>query len=312
MRRFVFLSFAFVTALSSTAQDTNKEKPATAWKTGGMFTLMGGQSGTRNWAPTGSEKLTFTGSASLNLFATKKWGKNTWDNTADLSYATVYARSIKTRKLDDKIDLYSKFSHSFANNLAWGLVGSLRTQFSNGYDFTETPKKRISGFFAPAYIVFSPGLQYATNNNTFGVHVGPHVRWVVVTNAPYSLNYQGGVKPDGTTERTLADLYSVEPGREVRVEGGMFLSALFKKEIVKNVTYRTRLDITSDVIEADNFVETDIYWTNTFTMSVNKWLKVNYSFDLYEDENVTMFGPAKNESRTQMRSLLGVGLGVSF
>jgi hypothetical protein len=47
-------------------------------------------------------------------------------------------------------------------------------------------------------------------------------------------------------------------------------------------------------------------------MTVNKWLKVNYNFDIYYDKDVKMFGENKDESRLQMRSLLGVGLGVAF
>src|SRR4051794_4354980 len=101
MRRLVFLVAAAAFALTVTAQKTKKEKPATAWKTGGMFSLMGTQMGSRNWAPTGTEKLTFAGEASLNLWATKKWGKNTFDNTADLSYGMMYAKSQGSRKIDD-------------------------------------------------------------------------------------------------------------------------------------------------------------------------------------------------------------------
>jgi hypothetical protein len=311
MRRLVLFAFTFLFLFSASAQKAKKEKSATAWKTGGMFSIMGGQSGTRNWAPTGSEKFTFAGTASLNLWATKKWGKNTWDNTADLGYGMVYTLSQKGRKIEDKIDLYSKYGHELKGVASVGVVTALRSQFTNGYDYTEAPKKRISGFFAPAYLTLSPGIQLHTKSSTFAVHVGPDVRWVIVTNAPYSLVYQGGIKPDGSQERTLADLYGVDPGRQVRVEAGLYVSALFKKEIMKNVMWKSRLDLNSDVI-AEDPLSVDVYWTNTIGMTVNKWLKVNYSFDLYKDEDVKMFGAGKNQSKTQMKSLLGVGLGVTF
>jgi hypothetical protein len=32
-----------------------------------------------------------------------------------------------------------------------------RTQFHDGYDYTETPKKRISGLMAPGYLTLGPG-----------------------------------------------------------------------------------------------------------------------------------------------------------
>jgi hypothetical protein len=314
MRRVALLcSIAFVAVLSVSAQNTKKEKPATAWKTGGMFSLIGGQSGSRNWAPTGSEKLTFATAVNLNLWAAKKWGRNTWDNTADLSYGLLYTRSEKSRKTNDKIDLYSHFNHSLVGLAGLGTIANLRSQFTNGYDYTENPRKRISGFFAPAYLTFAPvvfSVKSKDNSLTFSATPAA-ARWVIVTNSPYSLNYQGGVKPDGSQERTLAELYGVDPGKKVDFQVGPYVSALFKKEIVKNVMWKTRLDINMDFNQT-HLRETDVYWTNTIGMTVNKWLKVNYTFDLYQDADVNMFGPNKDASRTQMLSLLGVGLGVSF
>jgi hypothetical protein len=311
MRRSVLIAFSFFALFTASAQEVANTKSPAAWKTGGMLTIMAGQSGTRNWAPTGSEKFTLSVGANLTLWATKKSGKNSWDNTADLSYAFINTHSTGTRKIDDKIDLYFKYGHSVGKTTAIGIVTNLRSQFTNGYDYTETPKKRVSGFFAPAYLTFSPGFQFSTLHQSLSFHVGVDARAIIVTNSPYSLVYQGGVKPDGSQERTLADLYGVDPALQVRYEIGPFVSALFKKEVMKNVLWKSRVDLHADVLH-EHPEDVDIYWTNTITMSVNKWLKVNYKFDLYQDSDVKMFGPAKNESRTQMISLLGVGLGVSF
>ena len=47
-------------------------------------------------------------------------------------------------------------------------------------------------------------------------------------------------------------------------------------------------------------------------MSVNKWLKVNYSLDIVYDDNVKMFGSDKKDAATQLKSILGIGLAASF
>src|SRR4051812_20303237 len=168
MRRIALLATSAVFFLTLHAQKTPKEKLPSAWKTGGMFTLLAGQTGMRNWAPTGSEKLVLTASGSMNLWATKKWGKNTWSNTADLNYGLVYTHSTDTRKIDDKIDIYSIYGFGIKPLVSIGVLASLRTQFTNGYDYTESPRKRISGFFAPAYIAAGPGVQLKTKNDAFG------------------------------------------------------------------------------------------------------------------------------------------------
>ncbi|RYF86730.1 MAG: DUF3078 domain-containing protein, partial [Chitinophagaceae bacterium] len=254
MRRLFSVIFASAVVLGAAAQST---KSSNRFKTGGMITLMGGQSGTRNWAPAGEEKFSLTAYGNLQLWANKEWaaGRNRWTNNLELAYALINTTSNGVRKIDDKFDLYSKYSHDLKNTQwALGMVANLRTQLVNGYDYSEDVRKRISGFFAPAYISFSPGIQFASKNKALNLHVGPGVRWVTVTNGPYSLVYQGGEKPDGTTERPLASLYGVKPEREVRFEVGPYLSGSFNKEIFKNVTWRTRADVISDIIEGEPFL----------------------------------------------------------
>ena len=223
MRRFFFFLLVSATVFSASAQTQNQKSPM-AFKTGGMITLMGAQSGTRNWAPAGEEKFSLAAYGNLQLWANKEWNKSKWMNNLEIAYALVNTTSNGVRKLDDKFDLYSKYTRSLSERFGLGIVGNLRTQLVNGYDYSENQRKRISGFFAPAYIVLSPGVQYSSKNNALNLHIGPAARWVVVTNSPYSLVYQGGIKPDGSTERPLAELYGVNPQREVRFETGLYFS----------------------------------------------------------------------------------------
>jgi len=315
MRRLLTIVLASATVISASAQ--KKDKPATAWKTGGMFSVTGAQSGNRNWAPAGSEKYSLTAAINLDLWASKTWNKNTWTNNLDLAYALINTSSHGIRKVNDKFDFFSKYSYALKGPLSFGSVVGLRTQITNAYDYDDPTvggRKRVSGFFAPAYLNFSPiGIQYKSANNTFSAHFGPALRWVIVTNEPYSLVNQGGIKPDGSMERTIAEMYGVDPGKKVKFEAGTYLNLMFRKEVLKNVTWKTRMDMNVDLIETtENFSNVDVYWTNSINMKVNNWLTVNYNFDLYADNDVKMFGPEKNAARTQLLSLLGVGLGVKF
>ena len=307
----LLLAYAILLVISASAQRENEEGSSTAFHLGGTISLMGGQSGTRNWAPAGSEKFSLTAYGNLQLWANKHWNQNKWSNNLEAAYALINTSSQGVRKIDDKLEFYSKFNHAIKNQWGVGGIATLRTQFVNGYDYTEVIPKRISGFFAPAYLVVSPGIQYETSTEVFSFHFGPGARWVVVSNAPYSLNYQGGIKPDGTKERTLAELYGVDPQRELRFEMGPFLFAAFNKEVMKNVHWESRLNVSSDFVAQEPLLF-DVYWTNTIGMKVNNWLRVNYNFDLYYDDDVKMFGANKDNPATQMKSLLGVGLAAKF
>ncbi|HVG12735.1 MAG TPA: DUF3078 domain-containing protein, partial [Flavisolibacter sp.] len=306
MRRIVFTTCALCLVFGTWAQTGEKPKNP-KWKQGGSLSLSGGQTGSRNWTAA-PEKFSLTGLATLHLFGNKTWGKNTWENSLDLAYALTNTESAGIRKLDDKIDLYTRYAYWFKSKVGAGAIGNVRTQFSNGIDYREGNGKRISGFFAPAFITIGAGIQLKPVPD-WTVSVGPAIRWVLVTNAPYSLQNQGGIKPDGTREKTLAEIYGVDPAERSRTDIGGLLSTTFNKTIAKNVAYRARLDLLADVKNHQE-PNASVYWTNTFTMSVNKWLKVNYNFDLIYDDQITYFGDNKNEDAVQMKSILGVGLAV--
>jgi len=310
MRRSIAGLVAFLFAMGLLGQDVQRKYPKNdKWKKGGKFFVVGGQSGSRNWAA-GSEKFSFSFSTNLNLFANRTVGKHTWENSIEISYALVNVHSIGIRKNDDKLDFYSKYGYKVIKKIAPGFVANLRTQLYNSYDYDEIPQKRVGGFFAPAYLTFAPGVDFKICPD-FTVFVSPiSSRWVIVTNRPYSFNHQGGVKPDGSSERSVASLYGVNPERKVRYEFGGFVSAALKKNIAKNVEYKTRVDVSSDYTEwAFNM---DVFWSNNFNMKVNNWLMVNYNFDLVQDDDVKMFGPTKKVAAVQLRSMLGVGLSAKF
>ena len=323
MRRMLFTAFALCFLTTAFAQNSTTTKTKnTKWKQGGIFSVMGAQSGTRNWTAA-PEKFSLTAAANLYLFANKTWGKNVWESNLDLAYALSNTESNGIRKMDDKIDLFTRYGYYFKEKLGAGLVGNLRTQFSNGYDYSEEPRKRLSGFFAPAVLTVGPGLHYKPFKD-FTMTVGPSARWIIVTNNPYSYNYQGGVKPGGEPELSTAEVYGVHPAEKTRFEFGPHLTATYNRNVIKNVNYRTRLDVMFDVqgndvgneetgiLKARQPGNGDFYWTNNITMSVNKWLKVNYGFDLMYDDDVQIFGDNKDKPATQLKSMLGVGLAIGF
>lgn len=321
---------ASVSGMKSTAaasrgvNDTAFKYNAKGWRKGVLFSLNIAQGSSNNWAA-GAEKSSFSLAGYATIFANKKKGDFFWDNTLDLSYALQTTSSQGTRKTDDKIDLYSKMGHMISKH--WAIVGvvNLRTQFTDGYNYDYLGKgleRRTSGLFAPAYLLVSPGLEWKPKD-FFSVMVSPiSARWVIVTNDPYSYYYENGITPDLEQETPLAALYGVDPTRKVSIEAGAYLSATFTKQVIKNVVYKSRLDLYSnylgkrDPLTGEKFSaqpkNIDVFWTNTIIMKVNKWLGVTYNFDLIYDDDVKQFGPNNDSPGTQTRSLLGVGITTKF
>jgi hypothetical protein len=310
MRRLIFTLFAFTLTISVLAQDKKKEKSKGPWQQGGFISVFGGQGGSRNWAA-GAEKFSFSFAAYLNLYANKTWGKNLWQNTVNVGYAMVNTSSQGVRKQDDKLDIYIKYGYELKKP-KWriGFVGNLRTQLTESFDYTEAAPRVVGRFFAPAYLTLAPGVNFKACEG-LDVFAGAAARWVIATNQPYSFNYQGGVKPDGSNEVALSEMYGVNPQSKVRFEAGPYLSILLNKKVAKNVNYSSRFDALSDFADGDP-ANVDLYWTNTIGMKVNNWLQVVYNFDVIYDDHVKMFGPLKSSPAAQLRSMLGVGLMAKF
>jgi len=273
------------TGKKTLAEDTTHKQ---GWKKGIIMNLGIAQGNTSNWAA-GAEQSSFTINSYVNLFANLKRGRTQWFNNLDLFYALINTTSQGTRKNDDRIDFFSKYSYKLKPKWAVGAVANFRTQFTNGYDYGKTPKELISGFMAPGYLTLAPGIDWQPVDY-FSVFISPiSGRWTFVT------------KPE------LVTLYNVEQGKKVRTEFGGYLTANFKKEILKNVVYSARLDLYSNYLDG-KAKNVDVFWTNVIAMKVNKFLAVTYNFDLIYDDDVRIFGPNQNAPRTQIKSLLSVGI----
>ena len=270
------------TAEKKIADDTTHKE---GWKKGININLGLAQGNTSNWAA-GAEKSSFTINTYVNLFANLKRGDNEWTNNLDLFYAMINTTSQGTRKNDDRIDYFTKYTHKIKPKWGFGVVGNFRTQFTDGFNYDKTPREKISGFFAPAYLTLAPGFDW-TPSEWFSVFLSPiSGRWTYVS------------------DDNLTSLYNVNPGKNLRTEMGGYLSANFKKDIAKNVNFKSRFDLYSNYLEKPQNV--DVFWTNVLTLKVNKFLNVTYNFDLIYDDDVKIFGPNGDAPRTQIKSLLSV------
>lgn len=330
--------FIAVIAQDPTVREIQKEAERKAgkdtvdgWKKGGVISVNIGQGSSNNWAA-GAEKFSFSTASGLSVFANYTQGKYYWNNALDLGYAIVNTQSQGSRKTDDRIDFFTKAGRDISKTLSLAGVVNFRTQFTKGYsyDYLEKGQRRVtSTFLAPAYLIVAPGIDWHPIEY-FSLFFSPvSVRMVIVAKDPKSYFYPGGVIPTGGFEVPLSVLYGVDPERKVRIEVGGFLSANFNKEVIKNVSYKSRLDLYSNYLQSSRFVVTgpdqvqetkiaaspekiDIFWSNLISMKINKFLMVTYNLDLIYDDDVRQFGPNRTSAAAQVRSLLGIGFSVKF
>lgn len=297
----LFIIHAFIHAASAQdntikalKDDTNRKlEEDTAhkkgWKTGGLFTLNLAQGSLSNWQG-GGDKNSFSAVGFLNLFAVLKEGKNLFHNTLDVGYGFVNTTSLGTRKSDDRIDLLSKYGYQIADDWYAGALFNFRTQFTSGFTYNKVndveTKTLTSKFLAPAYVLLSLGFNYKPSSS-FSLFLSPLTeRWVLVNDDVLS----------------AAGAYGVTPGDKSRNELGAFVSAEVNKNVMTNVTFKTRLDAFSNY--KSNAGNVDIFWTNVLAMKVNKFLSANVAVDLLYDDDAI--------ARLQVRQLLGIGFSAKF
>lgn len=270
-----------------------KEQPE-GWTKGGVFNLNLSQGASRNWAA-GAEKSSFSVNAIVNAYIYYKKDKSSWDNILNTQYGIVSATSIGTRKNDDRIDALSRYGYQLGKgHIYLTALANLRTQFTDGFDYSTVPSKtKNSSFFAPAYLLVSPGVAYKPNAE-FDVFLSPVTsRWVIVNNA------NAGLRP----------LFRIDSGKIATSEIGAFATINLKKEIAKNIKLTSRMDLFSNY--RNNPQNIDVFWTNVINMRVNKYISVTYNFDLIYDHDIKAVNN-QGVLGTQLKSLLGVGFSAAF
>jgi hypothetical protein len=168
---------------------------------------------------------------------------------------------------------------------------NFRSQFTEGYNYAQDAngvetKTLTSAFLAPAYVLLSLGLDFRPSTY-FSVFISPITeRWIIVNDDFLS----------------SVGAYGVEPGKKSKNELGAFLSAEFNKDVMTNVTFKSRFDAFSNY--KNNPGNIDIFWTNILAMKVNRFLSANIAVDVLYDHDAI--------ARTQIRQLLGIGFSAKF
>lgn len=313
MKRIVFtwMSIGFICiSLSLKAQDPSvqalkkeasrsiaknpKDTSSKAWKTGGLFNLTFGQTSLSNWAA-GGDQFSLNVNGLVNLHAFYKKDRHAWDNSLDLAMGYVNSTSLGTRKIDDRIDFLSKYGYELAPKWYASGLFNFRTQFADGFNYpSATEKVFTSTFLAPAYALVSLGIDFKPND-AFSLFVSPITsRWVIVRND--SLSSIGA--------------YGVDSGKTSRNELGAYLTANYMKEIIKNLTYKAKLDLFSNYKDKPQNV--DLFMTNLLSMNVFKGISFSVGLDMIYDDNVRIFGPNSDAPRLQVREYIGIGYQAKF
>lgn len=277
---------------TSVAMAQEKAPENGPWKNGGNFALNFSQSSLTNWAAGGQNSIAFN--AFFNYFADYTKGKSLWETRLDLAYGLTKEGKTDFRKNDDKIDFSSKYGIQAAKSLYYSALLNFKSQFTNGYNYPDD-SIIISRFLAPGYLSAGLGLDWKPKDY-FSFYLSPATaRWIIVNDQ--DLSDQGA--------------FGVDPGKNVRTEFGAAARIEFLKDIVKNVNFKTKLELFSNYLDEPQNI--DVYWDIMIVMTINKYLSASLNTTLAYDDNIDITDKdGKTGPRTQFKEVLGIGLTYGF
>jgi len=318
-----FLVFAFAMA-SLNAQVTDAEKAlrtakddtTQGWKTGGTFGANFTQVSLSNWAGGGQSSVSLNGL--LDLFANYKKGNSAWDNNLTLGYGETQIGGSEWVKAEDRILFNSKYGKKASEHWYYAGLLNFKSQFAPGFSDPEETEK-ISDFMAPGYLLAAIGMDYKPSEN-LTVFISPFTTKLTVV----SIQELADAGAFGVEAAEFDDLGNkTKDGENTRIEAGGYLRMLYKRDIAKNVSYQTNLDLFSNY--SNNPQNIDVNWDNLISMKINKYLSTTITTSLIYDDDIditetdsngndridengnTIFGP-----RTQFKYVLAVGFQYKF
>lgn len=254
------------------------------WKKNGSFTLMFNQSAfNKSWQGGGVSSIATN--ASINYDANYKKEAVIWDNKFLFAYGMSKIDGAGDfQKTDDRLEISSLYGKQTSEFWYFSAYANLRTQFAEGLDASQ--ENRISDFFSPAYLQAGPGMLWKKSDN-LKANITPASARGIFVNSEFTKN---------------GSAFGVEQGATSRFELGANISAYYKAELIKNVTFENILNLYANYLE--DIGNVDIDYTLNIAMKVNKFLSANIVAQAIYDDNAV--------SEVQLREVFGLGLNYKF
>lgn len=308
---FLIISLLFLFSFSASAQDTTnvtidgiatvKIPDVKIWKKSGSFSGTFANVGLSNWAGGGQSSIAL--GAIINLNATRKTEKSTWENILTVQYGM--ARVGKSgfnlfKKTDDNFQFDSKYSYNLGKNWSSGTSMNFRTQMVKGFFFErdslgkENQGQLLSNFLSPGYLLFATGIRYETK--IFNMRYSP-----VAAKFTFVMN----------DSLAAIGAFGVDKGKNIRSEFGSNFDANLNYDVMENVKLSSTLNLFANY---EHLTQIDVNWENLIIFKVNKYFTTSFSTQLIYDHDILIpqeeDKPAKRA--IQFKHVLNINVGYTF
>jgi len=226
-----------------------------------------------------------------------------------------YIKSKRFEKTEDRCEISMTISNNNQKHLTFTSMGTLKTQFTNGYSYPNE-SEAISKFFAPAYLTISLGYTY-TINKYLSIYMSP-----VAGKMTFVLDQTLANKGAFGVE---AGYWNIINGDSTWVSGKNFLGELginilvkYSQDFAKNISIFSKLNLYNNYIDANisNRWNIDVDWESGLKFVISKRISTIINIHLVYDDNVrfTVTEVVNGVEVTKQKPILQFkeSLGISF
>lgn len=237
-----------------------------------------------NWARGGESSLSTLWN--IRYSANYTYGDQiSWANDLEYKIGILKSGDKKLRKNEDKLEINSKFGSNAVNNWYYSALLNFQTQFFTGYNYPNT-EEPISGFLAPAHLVFSIGMDY-----------NPKEKLTILL-SPISSKFtmmRDTVKFDQTK-------FGIPKNEKVKKELGAYLKSIFTLNFNNDISMENKVNFFINYLEKHETL--DIDYEITLNMEVTELINTRINTHLIYDKDVS--------PRIQFKENLSVGISYKF
>jgi hypothetical protein len=254
------------------------------WDIGGVATLDFNQGYYSNWVQGGENNLSALLNIDFNIDYKK--GKTIWDN--DFEYKAGMIQSGKTegvRKNEDILEINSKYGTNANKDWYYSALINFKTQLFKGYEYPNDTAA-VSGFLAPAYTVFSIGMDYKPSDK------------LTILASPISSK----ITMMRNTDKFEETKFGLNENQSIKKEVGAYVKSIFNMQLHENIHMQNKINLFTNYLKNPQNIDVD--WEVNFDMKITEYIQTSITFHIKYDDNVS--------TSTQLKEALSVGLSYKF
>jgi len=276
-----------------------KEIDIPIWKYSGLASLNFNQGYAKNWIQGGLSTISSLSQFKINISYLSK--KVKWENDLDMRVGLLQpSENEKIRINEDRFEFNSKYGLTAFKS--WYYTGSVnfKTQLFYGKEYPKNKDTSyvVSKFMAPAYIVFSLGMDYKPNQN-LNIMISPVSAKLTIIIDTVMIN----------TKK-----YGITAGQKVKKEIGAYFKGTNTLNISKDISVTNKLNLFLNYLNLNSLKYIDIDWEMQWLFKINNYISTSLNTRLLWDFDIKFKNEetGNQEERIQFMELLGIGFLYKF